>query len=62
MSPGGPDEEVRVGIAAHDPMHDDDVGRVDAGFALGEISVTPLDSLLGSRLAGEGARLLVVAV
>ena len=62
MSRGGPDQEVRVGIAAHDPMHDHDVGRVDAGFALGEISVTPLDPLLGSRLAGEGARLLVIAV
>ena len=51
---GGADEEVRVGIAADDPMHHHDVGRVDAGLALGEIAVTPLDSLLGSRLAGEG--------
>jgi hypothetical protein len=58
----GADQEIRVGVAADDAMHDHDVRRVNLLLLLHEVSVPSLDPPLGSGLAGERARLFVIAV
>ncbi len=62
MSGSGADEQLRVGVAADDPVHDDHVSRLDGRLLLGEVAVAPLDPRLGPGLCREGLRLLVVAV
>jgi two-component system, response regulator PdtaR len=56
------DEQLRIGVAADDAVHDDHVGGLDRSFFLGEVAVAPFDPRLGAGLCREGLRLLVVAV
>ncbi len=58
----GSDEQLRVGIAADDPVHDDHVGRLDRRFVLGKVSVAPFDPRLCACLFRERTGLVVVAV
>ncbi len=58
----GSDEQLRVGVAADDPVHDDHVGRLDRRFLLGKVSVAPFDPRLCACLFGERTGLVVVAV
>ena len=62
MPGGGADEQLRVGIAADDAVHDDHVGRLDRGFLHGEVSMASLDPRLHAGLCREGPRIFVVAV
>ena len=58
----GADQLLRVGVAADDLVHHDDVGGVNESLLLGEVAVEPLDSLLHARLPRKRPGLFVVAV
>jgi AmiR/NasT family two-component response regulator len=58
----GADEQVRVGVAADDAMHDDHVGGLERCFLLSEVAVAPFDPRVGAGLGREGLGLLVVTV
>jgi len=58
----GADEQLRIGIAADDPVHDDQVGRLDRSLVLGEVAVATLDPRLRAGLCRECLRLFVVTV
>jgi two-component system, response regulator PdtaR len=58
----GADEQLRIGVAADDAVHDDHVGGIDRCFLLGEVAVAPFDQRLGAGLGREGLGLLVVTV
>jgi two-component system, response regulator PdtaR len=59
---GGADEQLRIGVAADDAVHDDHVGEFDRCFLFGEVTVAPFDPRLGAGLCREGLSLLVVSV
>jgi AmiR/NasT family two-component response regulator len=59
---GGADEQLRIGVAADDAVHDDHVGGIDRCFLLGEVAVAPFDPRRGAGLCREGLRLLVVTI
>jgi AmiR/NasT family two-component response regulator len=58
----GADEQLRIGVAADDAVHDDHVGGLDRCFLFGEVTVAPFDPRLGAGLCREGLSLLVVSV
>jgi AmiR/NasT family two-component response regulator len=62
MPGSGADEQLRIGVAADDAVHDDHVGGLDRCFFLGEVAVAPFDPRLGAGLGREGPGLLVVTV